>query len=100
MHIGKYSAAILLSFAATRHQLAFWKDSESLFRHALAVTQNNDLAHGNLAAALSLKGRLDDAIDHLREAARLKPANPVAHGNLGTALHKNASAAEIESGIP
>src|SRR5205085_1428571 len=47
--------ASALCLALTLHQLTFWKDSEALFTRALDVTKNNDLAHGNLAAALSPK---------------------------------------------
>jgi tetratricopeptide (TPR) repeat protein len=32
----------------TIHQLAFWRNSETLFRHTVAVTENNWMAHFNL----------------------------------------------------
>ncbi|HEY1764360.1 MAG TPA: tetratricopeptide repeat protein [Opitutaceae bacterium] len=38
---------------ATLHQLSYWKDGIRLFRHALAVTQDNWVAHANLAAELA-----------------------------------------------
>ena len=41
-------AAIVLCLALTRQQIGYWRDSEALFRHALAVTENNYLAHNNL----------------------------------------------------
>ena len=39
------AAAIILCCALTRQQLGYWQDSETLFRHALEVTQNNYIAH-------------------------------------------------------
>ena len=47
------SAAIVLCLGLTRQQLGYWKDSETLFRHALEVTENNYLAHNNLGVALA-----------------------------------------------
>ena len=80
------SAAIILCFALTRQQLGHWKDSESLFRHSLAVTEDNDLAHNNLGAALLHKGQIGEAISDFQQALRLKLDNADAHNNLGTAL--------------
>jgi len=81
------SAAIILCLALTRQQLGHWKDTEALFRHALAVTENNCLAHNNLGYALGKKGQIDEAIRQYQEALRLKPDDAFAHYNLGTALY-------------
>jgi hypothetical protein len=54
-------AAIVLCLPLTRHQLGYWRDSETLLRHALAVTENNWLAHRNLAAAKTAKKPADFA---------------------------------------
>ena len=81
----------------TRQQIGYWKDDESLFRHAVAVTENNPLAHLNLGAALNVKGRFDEAIEHFEEAIRLSPGTENAHINLGYALaqkHRLAEAVE------
>ncbi len=54
------AAAVLIlggCLLATEHQLRFWRDSETLFRHALAVTRNNDIAHANLGVALEQQGK-------------------------------------------
>src|ERR1019366_1678167 len=80
--------ASILCFALTRQQLAYWNDSEALFRHALEVTEDNYLAHNDLANALGKKGQLDEAIGHYQEAIRLKPDYADAHNNLGAIYGK------------
>jgi Flp pilus assembly protein TadD len=78
--------AIVLCLALTRQQIGYWRDSETLFRHALAVTDNNYGAHIGLGVALREKGQIDEAIRHFQEAVRLQPAYADAHNNLGVAL--------------
>jgi len=47
--LGISAAAVLLALSATTlRQLSYWRDGASLFRHALAVTENNWVAHANL----------------------------------------------------
>ncbi len=69
--------------AATFIQAGTWKSSATLFRHALAVTENNFMAHTNLAVALMDEGRLDEALPHLETAAKIRPDFPNARYNLG-----------------
>ncbi len=80
--------AIAASTAATWVQVRHWKDTSSLFEHALAVTKDNHIAHINLGIALASKGKAAEAISHYREALRIKPSHPKAHNNLGVALVK------------
>ncbi len=79
---------VLLCAVLTRQQIGYWRDSETLFRHALAVTQDNELAHNNLGTTLARQGRLEEAVAHLQEALRLQPDYSGIHNNLGTALAK------------
>jgi tetratricopeptide (TPR) repeat protein len=81
-------AAMTLCLGLTRQQLGYWQDSETLFRHALDVTENNYLAHNNLGPALCQMGQIDEAISQYQEAIRLKPDFAIAHFNLGYALYK------------
>ena len=56
---GKAAAAVLAGLAlagclvVTRRQVACWRNSETLFRHAIAVTRKNYAAYNNLGIALS-----------------------------------------------
>jgi protein O-mannosyl-transferase len=80
------SAAVVLCLALTRHQIGYWKDSETLFRHALNVTERNWFVHNHLGAAYYKKGQMDEAIRQYQEALRWKPAYAEAHNNLGMAF--------------
>ena len=53
-------------------QVQTWRSSESVFTHALIVTDENHLAHFNLGAVLWAKGRRDEARDHFAEAVRIR----------------------------
>jgi protein O-mannosyl-transferase len=80
------AAAIVLCAVLTRQQLGYWKDSETLFRHALGVTKDNWLAHNNLGGVLAGQGMVDQAISYFVEALRFKRDFAEAHNNLGLAF--------------
>ncbi len=87
---GVAAAAVLAVCAVlSRVQVEYWKDSETLFRHALDVTQDNWLAHNNLGIALMESGRMPEAIEHLEQALRIEPYYAQAHNDLGNALMKS-----------
>jgi len=80
------SMAVLFCLVLARQQIGCWRESETLFRQALAVTEDNWFAHINLGIALHQKGQLDPALSHFQEAARLKPNHADVYSNLGVAL--------------
>ncbi len=55
----------------SRRQLAYWHDSETLWRHTLSVTERNYMAHGGLARALAEEGRTEAAIAEFNAAESL-----------------------------
>jgi tetratricopeptide (TPR) repeat protein len=67
-------------------QVSYWRNTETLFAHAIDVTTDNAMAHNNLAAALDDQGKTEEAIAHYREAIRINPNYADAHNNLGIAL--------------
>ncbi len=89
-------AAVILGalLGAARVQAAYWRDSETLWRHTIAITPDNFLAHYNLGCALYDEGRVDEAIAECREALRLNPDYADAHYNLGNALDHQGHTAE------
>ena len=81
-------AALLVGVLSWRGwlQTSYWRDSETLFTHTLAVTSNNDVALNNLGIVFLDKGQLDKAIANLQEAIDLRPENGPAHDNQAKAL--------------
>lgn len=71
---------------AARHQVAFWRNSETLLKHCLAVTTGNFIAHNNLAAALDAEGRSDEAKEHFLAALAIRPRDAGMLHNLGILL--------------
>ena len=78
----------------TEHQLTFWKDSVALFRHTLAVTKNNPVAHTDLGIAYEQRSDLKAAEQEYREAIRLQPELAATHNNLANILEKLGRNAE------
>jgi tetratricopeptide (TPR) repeat protein len=77
-------------------QGAYWKNSETLWSHTVAVTHNNYIAQNNLGGTLLEHGRLNEAIAHYREAVEIKPDVPEVQSNLGNALVRDG---EVEEAI-
>jgi tetratricopeptide (TPR) repeat protein len=83
---GLAAGLVLVLALLSRQQTTAWRDSETLFRHALAATENNAVIHYNLATLLVQEGRNAEAVEHDRETLRLVPGNPVVQHNLAWAL--------------
>jgi tetratricopeptide (TPR) repeat protein len=80
------AAGATLGLAAlTWHQARVWRDSETLWSHAVRVTPSA-IVRANLGVILTLKGRVPAAVAHLQEAVSQAPRSPEAHNNLGLAL--------------
>lgn len=77
-----------LSFRAFA-QTSYWKNSKTLWTHALAVTSDNDVAHNNLGYLSLQRGELDEAISHFSTALNIRAGNAASHYNLGSALIEN-----------
>jgi len=75
-------AAALACILLTRHNLAFWQNTETLWRRALEVTDRNARAHSGLGAGLIAQGRIAEAREHLVKADALEPDTPEVLHNL------------------
>ncbi|HUI05792.1 MAG TPA: tetratricopeptide repeat protein [Verrucomicrobiae bacterium] len=82
------AAVALLGFYAVlcRVQVGYWKNTETLLRHALQVTKNNWVVQNNLGLFLWRSAKVPEAIEHYEQALRIKPDYAEAHHNLGLAL--------------
>jgi tetratricopeptide (TPR) repeat protein len=83
-------AAIILSAAAvqTRNQIVYWQNSGTLFRHTLAVTEDNFVAWTDLGTYLSSQGRVPEAMDCFQKSLQINPDNADTLYNFGNALTK------------
>jgi tetratricopeptide (TPR) repeat protein len=70
----------------TWSQLGVWKNSFTLFDHALSVTRNNYLAYNNRGLTFDRAGRLDEAMADYSRALAIRPDYAEANNNLGQAL--------------
>lgn len=73
--------AILIGCA--RRQTSYWRNSEALWEHTLAVTSGNYFAQSNLGTALLQAGRWDEAAAPFQRALEIKPGYADAHISLG-----------------
>lgn len=91
------AGAALVAFVAcsiaTEASLRCWRDNETLFRHALAVTGNNFVAHYNLANALVEKDQIDEAVAQFQRTLEIRPDYADARCNLGGALLRQGKVA-------
>lgn len=68
------------------NQVGYWKTSVTLFKHSVAVTENNYIAHNNLGQGLLLPGETAKAINHFKKSVEINPGFEIAHYNLGLAF--------------
>jgi len=79
---------VICAFAAlTIRQIGFWKDSESLFLHAISV-EDSAYIRDNLATHLIQQGRLNEAETDLLAAVRMEPGEYPHHNNLAVLYGK------------
>jgi Flp pilus assembly protein TadD len=84
---------VALSLCAWK-QVGYWKNSETLWTHALAVTSHNDVAKAGLGGILLGRGKIDEAISNFGEALRIRPNNPEVHRSLAQALAQEGNVTE------
>jgi len=82
---GAGALALVLAALSSR-QVAFWKDSRTLFEHTVAVTHDNAIALQGLGNALMEAGDFAGAARALESAARIDPGLPELQNTLGSAL--------------
>jgi len=86
------SAGILIPtlMVMTWTQVGHWKNSITIFKHDIKVTDkkypNFAVVHNNLGIALVAEGNNEEAISHYKMAIKIKPYLTTAHYNLGIAL--------------
>lgn len=102
--LGICAASIITVLAIlTWQQSLVWRNTETLWTHVIKKDPRSSFAHYNLAREVARQGRRQEAIDHYREALRIRPYDPEAHNNLGLLLavtgEFDASLAELRRAI-
>jgi tetratricopeptide (TPR) repeat protein len=99
------SCLIILAIlpVCTYFQASHWRNSITLFEHALKVTKDNYVAHYYLTGPLADAGKPTQAIEHFKETLRIKPDEPIVHKNMATALARmenlNEAAAHLNEAL-
>jgi len=70
----------------TWRQAGYWRDSITLFQHSLAINPGNHLAHNQIGYVYAENGDIEKAIEHHRQALKIKPNYTKALVNLGREL--------------
>ena len=91
------SLALFLLITVSRHQIAYWRNTITLYERMLKVTKNNYVAHFGLGVSLVGAKQSTEAVYHFEEAIRLNPGYAEAYNSLGTVLiSQNKVKAAIE----
>lgn len=91
--IGLLMAACAL---ATRQQVSHWRNTQTLFEHAVSVTQSNAVAHVVLGEELMGQRKTGQALEQFNLALKINPTLADTHFDLGNA---HETAGEIEAAI-
>src|SRR5205814_194547 len=87
--LSSLAVSVLLASAIFMfHQVRFWRNSETLFSHAVQVTKGNYLAYNNLGFYLWHTGKTAEAMENYRQALKISPGYEDALNNMGYALAK------------
>ena len=83
---GVAAAALAGCVTVTTVQLRYWRNSETLFRHALDVTSNNMMAEFLLGDALIKERKAAEGLEHLERVVQLFPGYAPAQSKIGDVL--------------
>jgi hypothetical protein len=83
------AAAVLLAcLLSSWGQAGYWRNSATLFTHAIDINPNNYMAYHHLGMDLVNRGKLDQAIAMYQKTLALAPAYPPAYNNLAITYAK------------
>lgn len=75
--------AVAVLMVCAWKQTTYWRNGETLWRHALACTSDNFTAHNNLGYVLAAQGRTAEAVEQYQKALAIYPEYAEADINLG-----------------
>jgi Tfp pilus assembly protein PilF len=92
LHVEKQvlaTAAVIIVIASSAFawkQTTYWRNSETLWTHTLAVTKNNDVALTNIGVLLKERGQWDEALSYFQLALAVRSSSEHHHYSLSLAL--------------
>ncbi|MGA9529670.1 MAG: tetratricopeptide repeat protein [Terriglobales bacterium] len=100
-------ACLIVLGTLTYRQIGYWHDTESFWRRTIALSDDNYVAHGELAGLLHEQGKTEEAIEHVRAVLAIRPHDARANlvigeydkdrGNFAEALQRFQAAARDSS---
>jgi Flp pilus assembly protein TadD len=100
LRFGIPAAAVIVISAcavAARIQVRYWRDSLTLWQHAIHVIPNNSHAETALGSVLEEQGKIQEANALFLDALRLEPDFAEAHNKLGVLL---ANQGRVSEAVP
>lgn len=92
------AAAVLLAcLLSSWGQVSYWRNSETLFTHAIRINPNNYMAYHHLGMELVNQGKLDQAMAMYRKTLAIAPAYPPAYNNLALVYARQG---KFEEAVP
>jgi len=91
------AVALVASLIVTQRQLMFWQNTETLFRHTLAVTDKNYIAWNSLGFYFADHHESKEAERYFRKALTISPNNIHALEKLGSILIDQGRFEEAEA---
>ena len=76
-------AALIFLICAAHTQATYWRDSETLWTHALSCTTDNIVAEGNLGKACYDNGKREEAMYYFQNSLRISPNQAPILSSLG-----------------
>jgi tetratricopeptide (TPR) repeat protein len=101
--LGRLAAAVLAAAALagclylTPRQAGYWRDTRTLFAHAVESTSGNYFACASLGRELAAHGQQEAAIEYLDKAVSIAPWLAMAQSDLGRAL---LDAGRVDDALP
>lgn len=81
---------IIALSACAYKQATYWRNSETLWTRAIAVTKGNDVALSNLGGFYLQEGRIGEAQSSYEQAVAVRPASAQRHYSLSLAVIQNS----------
>jgi protein O-mannosyl-transferase len=94
--VGGCAAVLVLLAWRAVEQVGYWRDSATLWQHALSVTRDNHVAHNNLGELAYRRGDLDAAMAHYDRALAIRLTSRIVKYDFLLALYHNNRAAVLQ----